>query len=271
MSTLLEIEGLSHRFARRRWGRLEVTPALEQVSLRLEAERCLALVGESGGGKTTLVRIVLGLLRASEGRVALAVEGALRELPLRGALERSMRRSVQLISQDPAGALDPAMRVGEAIAEGYLIGQPQLGARRRRELVLTLIDELGLRPEQRRRHPGALSGGERRRVVIARALAALGFGLVAPAPGRLLVADEPTAGLDAVVRDRVLRVLEAERARGLSLLLVSHDIDVVRRLADDVAIIHRGRIVEQGPAALLDAPTEVYSRELVASSRLDSR
>jgi ABC-type dipeptide/oligopeptide/nickel transport system ATPase subunit len=240
--------------------------ALKGIDLSIGVGESLALIGESGGGKTTLVRILLGLLAPSEGQALAWIDHRPHPMPLPRLLEPQLRRRVQLASQDPASALDPALSCGAAIAEGYAVQYPTLARHQRYSLVESMASRLGLRADVLERRPRQVSGGEQRRVILARALAALGYGLSDAPSGPLLIADEPTAGLDAIVRDRVVAVLDEEqRRRGLSLLLVTHDIAVARRLTARVAVIAGGCIVEAGDRSLLDAPQAQYTQELVAA------
>ncbi len=263
---------MSRVYRQRKWGRLQELLALREVDLTLQQQETLALVGESGGGKTTLARILLGLLQASAGEVWY---GGLKEptrLPFASSRHwRRYRARVQLVSQDPEAALDPEMTVGASIEEGYQVQHPELPRSRRRQLVGHLMEELGLRRQFLSRMPGALSGGEKRRVIVARAFAALGYGCPQDSHPRILVADEPTAGLDAVVRSQVLRFFETQRqTMGISYLLISHDLDIVEKIADRVAIMYAGQIVEIGGAAnVLGNPQHPYTRQLLLSRRLD--
>lgn len=225
-------------------------PALALDELELAPGRSVALVGESGSGKTTALRVLLGVVRPSAGTVTF--RGVALER-LRGAAARAFRRAVQPIQQDVDGALDPRQSIGAAIAEGHRAGGG--GARDDWPVVERLLDEVGLPASLARRHPHEVSGGQRQRAVIARALA------VGPS---LLLLDEPTSGLDATVQVRILELIERLRVqRGLGLLLVSHNLGAVARLCEETLVLYRGEVVERGRTrALLDAPRHPYTAAL---------
>ncbi len=225
-------------------------PALALDELELTPGKCIALVGESGSGKTTALRALLGVVRPSAGRVEY---GGVPLERLRGAAARDFRRAVQPIQQDVDGALDPRQSIGAAIAEGQGAGGG--AARDATAVVARLLDEVGLPASLARRHPHEVSGGQRQRAVIARALA------VEP---RLLLLDEPTSGLDATVQVRILELIERLRVqRGLGLLLVSHNLGAVARLCEETVVLYRGEVVERGlTRALLDAPRHPYTAAL---------
>ena len=225
-------------------------PALALDDLELAPGRSVALVGESGSGKTTALRALLGVIRPSAGTVEYGGTALDR---LRGAAARDFRRAVQPIQQDVDGALDPRQSIGAAIAEGQRAGGGT--GRDTAGVVERLLDEVGLPLSLARRHPHEVSGGQRQRAVIARALA------VGP---RLLLLDEPTSGLDATVQVRILELIERLRAqRGLGLLLVSHNLGAVARLCEETIVLYRGEVVERGRTrALLDAPRHPYTAAL---------
>ena len=225
-------------------------PALALDELELAPGRSVALVGESGSGKTTALRALLGVVRPTRGGVEF---GGVALQRLRGDAVRAFRRAVQPIQQDVDGALDPRQSIGSAIAEGHRAGGGT--AADSSSVVERLLDEVGLSASLARRHPHEVSGGQRQRAVIARALA------VGP---RLLLLDEPTSGLDATVQVRILELIERLRVqRGLGLLLVSHNLGVVARLCDETVVLYRGEVVERGQTrALLDAPRHPYTAAL---------
>ncbi len=250
--TVLSIDRLSVHY---RLGRGRVLQALRGVDLELRRGETLAIVGESGSGKTTLVRAALQLFDLGthprvEGRILL--EG--REL----SAVPDLRRRVQLVFQDPYASLDPRMRVGAIVREPLDIHR--LGSvARRRARVLELLAQVGLSAELADRFPAALSGGQRQRVGIARALA------VDP---ELLVLDEPLSALDVSVQAQVINLLvELREQRGLTYLLVAHDLRLVRYLATAVAVMYLGRVVELGPTAqVLARPRHPYTQLLVRSA-----
>ena len=258
---LLEVRGLQVRFPIRS-GLLQRTKgyvhAVRDVSFTLRPGRTLALVGESGSGKTTTGKATLQLLRRqAQVQGAVWLEG--RDLlALKGPALRAARASAQIVFQDPYASLDPRQRIGQALQEGMAALRPQWSADQRRQRALQLLDQVGLRADALGRFPHEFSGGQRQRIAIARALA------VQP---RLLVLDEPTSALDASVQAQVLNLLQAlQRELGLAYLFITHNLGAVAHLADDVAVMQAGRIVEQGPAAsLLQRPQAAYTQALQAA------
>jgi ABC-type glutathione transport system ATPase component len=251
MSALLEIRGLSKEFPLRGGG---VRTVLSDIDLDVAPGECVALVGESGSGKTTLARCALLLLPPSAGSVRFAGED-LAALP--AAELRRRRRRFQMVFQDALVALDPRFTVGRSIAEPLAV-HTALRRREREREVARLLDQVGLAPALADRYPHELSGGQRQRVGIARALAT--------GPD-LLVADEPTSALDVSVRAQILNLLAELRERlGLALLFIAHDLAAVAHLADRVAVLQAGRIVELAPAAdLFTHPRHPHTRELLAA------
>lgn len=227
---------------------------VQGVSFRIEAGETLALVGESGSGKTTIARSILRLVDPESGSVRLRGEDLLRLAP--GEL-RKRRREIQMVFQDPWSSLNPRMRIADAIFEPMSIqGLAPTGERdlRAREL----LAEVGLPAEVGARYPHELSGGQRQRVGIARALSCR------PA---VLVADEPVSALDLSLRGQILNLLSERKAeRGLALLLIAHDLALVGQIADRVAVLDAGRIVEEGTVAqVLQAPAHSRTRALLAA------
>ena len=226
--------------------------AVDEVSLSIEPGRVLGLVGESGSGKSTVARAVMGLAPVAAGTIAIGdtVVGG------RGRSARRQRaRQVQLVFLDPYSSLNPRMRVGDIVAEPLAL-RTDVAPADRREEVAVLLGMVNLDPAHAQRLPGQLSGGQRQRVAIARALA------VRP---RLVIADEVTSALDVSVQAHVLNLLRhIQRTQGLALLFISHNLATVRYLADDIAVMRQGRIVEQAPAEeLVTAPSHTYTRALL--------
>jgi oligopeptide/dipeptide ABC transporter ATP-binding protein len=228
--------------------------AVDNVSLDIHRGEVLALVGESGSGKTTLGRALLGLTAPARGEVRF------RNIPVRRATDatsRALRREMQIIFQDPYASLDPRMTVGAAVAEGLDIHG--IGTRAERtEKVLALLRRVGLDPEHAHRYPHAMSGGQRQRVGIARALA------LEPS---FLVADEPVSSLDVSIQAQIIRLLlELKHERDLTMLFVTHNLGVVRLMADRVAVMYRGRIVECAATDdIFERPAHPYTRLLLDS------
>jgi len=253
---LLAIEALRKVFTvRAESGRQrEQLVAVDDVSFEIPASGSLAVVGESGSGKTTLARIVAGLETATSGSISIA--GRQRSV---GHLNRDARRArgreVQMVFQDPYSSLDPRQTVNHCIDEVLRIYAP--GPReQRRERVEELLVKVGLDPRQADRLPGSMSGGQLQRVAIARALA------VQP---RLLILDEAVAALDVSVQAQVLNLLSDLRAQtDVAYLFISHNLGVVRTIADYTAVMHHGQLVESGlTLEVLDRPRAEYTRRLL--------
>ena len=258
---LLDVQNLGVKFPQRS-GLLQRTTgysvAVADVSLQIRRGETLALVGESGCGKTTIGKAIVQLLRGQaviEGRALL---DGVDLFSLRGEALRRARRSVQMIFQDPYASLNPRLRVHEALEEGLLTLRPELDAAARRRLLESLIVRVGLSVDALQRHPHEFSGGQRQRLAIARALA------VEPA---LIVCDEPTSALDVSVQAQILNLLRSlQHELGLSYLFITHHLGVVEYLADRVAVMRHGRLVEAGPTmAVLGDPQQAFTRQLMAA------
>jgi peptide/nickel transport system ATP-binding protein len=247
---VLEAQDLSVSFAGR--SSAGVARAVDGVDLALGAGEIVALVGESGCGKTTLARALLGLERPAAGQVRF--DG--HPIGYSSRALKAFRRAVQLVLQDPTGALNPRHTVYEAVAEGLRIHGIHDDEERR---VSGALARAGLRPPERffLRYPHELSGGQRQRVVIAGAL------VLEP---RVLIADEPVSSLDASVRGEILALLLRLRDDlGLSVLVVTHDLGLAWNIADRLAVMYLGRIVESGATAdLLEAPQHPYTQALLS-------
>jgi oligopeptide/dipeptide ABC transporter ATP-binding protein len=254
---LLEVENLGRQFVARRsaFGRpTAVVTAVEAVSFTLDAGTTLAMVGESGCGKTTLGRLVLRLIDPTAGHIRFDGQDvtSLKERQL-----KPLRRNAQLIFQDPYASLNPRMTVGQILAEPLAL-HDVVAPSRRRERVGELLQRVGLDARAARRYPHEFSGGQRQRIAVARALA------VEP---KLIVCDEPVSALDVSIRAQVLNLLrDLQHRLGLAYIFISHDLAVVKHVADRIAVMHLGRIVEIGPSETLFAnPRHPYTRALLSA------
>jgi peptide/nickel transport system ATP-binding protein len=229
--------------------------AVDGVSLAISAGRTLALVGESGCGKTTVGKALLQLIRPSAGSVML---GGSELVGLKGRRLRDMRRHMQMIFQDPFASLNPRLRVGEIIAEGMGVLGVEAEPGVRAASVAALLLQVGLSPEAMGRYPHEFSGGQRQRIAVARALA------VQP---ELLICDEPTSALDVSVQAQILNLLKKLQVElGVAYLFITHNFAVVEYLAHDVAVMYLGRIVEQGRAEdVLRSPQHPYTQALLSA------
>ena len=258
MSPLLEVDNLSVSFG----SGPSAVRAVDKVSFSLDAGRTLCLVGESGSGKSTAALALLGLLpraaNVSATRLAFADEALLEVGEARLSAIRG--REIAMIFQDPMSSLNPAFTVGYQIAEAILLHEPVARSEARRR-AMALLDRVRI-PDARRRldaYPHELSGGMRQRVMIAMALACR---------PKILIADEPTTALDVTVQAQILSlIMELKRELGAAVLLITHDLGVVAEIADDVAVMYAGRIVEKGPAlAVFDRPAHAYTLGLLGAA-----
>jgi peptide/nickel transport system ATP-binding protein len=230
--------------------------AVDGVSFQVQPGRTLALVGESGSGKTTVGKALLQLLRG-QAQVSGRVELQGQDLGvLDGQQLRAVRKSAQIVFQDPFASLNPRMRVNEILEEGVASLHPEVGAAARRARVAALLDKVGLSAAALTRYPHEFSGGQRQRLAIARALA------VEP---RLIVADEPTSALDVSVQAQILNLLSDLQAElGVAYLFITHNFGVVEYLAHDIAVMQGGKLVEYGPARqVLEQPQHAYTQALL--------
>jgi microcin C transport system ATP-binding protein len=252
--------------------------AVHEASLELRQGQTLGIIGESGSGKSTMALALLGLLPASstQGEVFYQENKQLARNDIekfatkniansiqKMSWSTSLRRAVQVVFQDPYSSLSPRMTVEEIVGEGLRIHEGALDAAQRQVRVLAALDEVGLDEAQfpglLQRYPHEFSGGQRQRIAIARAL------IVDP---QTIILDEPTSALDVTIQQQVLRLLQKlQRERGLSYLIITHDVDVIRAMAHEVMVMKDGLVVEQGSVeAVLNAPQQAYTQQLVAAS-----
>lgn len=261
MSAILTARGLTRRFVTRKplFGAPTVVQAVNGVDLDIEEGETFAIVGESGCGKSTLARLLSHLITPSEGTVTYGG----RDISALSASElRALRQHMQFIFQDPFASLNPRMTVGALIGEPlriHGIGTPD----EQRAKVADLLRKVGLRPEHADRYPHEFSGGQRQRIGIARALA------TAP---KIVIGDEPVSALDVSIQAQVINILEDLKDEfGLTLIIIAHDLAVIRHIADRVAVMYLGEIVELAPAAeLFAAPKHPYTEALLSAIPIPS-
>ena len=252
---LLQTTGLRKSYRLRGSSGVRQIVAVDCVSIEVPSGKTLAIVGESGCGKTTLAKLITQLEAPDAGE--LVFDG--RPISARSRSERkAFSRDIQMIFQDPYGSLTPHFRVGTLIAEPLRIHRLAAASTLPRR-VAEILESVGLAPEIAGRFPHELSGGQRQRVCIARAIATR---------PRLVVCDEPVSALDVSVRSQIVNLLlDLQRDLGLSYLFISHDLALVDHIADTICVMYLGRIIEQAPAAaFFSAPRHPYSRALIASS-----
>ena len=254
---LLQAEELSRHYEIKRglFGQAATLRALAGVSFALHPGKTLAVVGESGCGKSTLARLVTMIEPPTDGRLLLQGQDVAEADKAR---LRELRRLVQIVFQDPYGSLNPRRRVGSIIAEPLVI-QGEATRAERVERVRAMMGRVGLRAEHFDRYPHMFSGGQRQRIAIARAL------VLNP---KIVVADEPVSALDVSVQAQVLNLLmDLQEEFGLSYLFISHDLSVVRHIANEVMVMYLGRAVEQGTRdRIFSAPRHPYTRVLLSST-----
>jgi peptide/nickel transport system ATP-binding protein len=259
MSPLLEVSDVSIRFpaGHRIMARLAGAPrfieAVSRVSFALEAGKTYAIVGESGSGKTTLARSIIGLIPLHQGRIGFAGEAisGLRETQL-----RRVRREIAMVFQDPVGSLSPRLKVRTILAEPFRVHGETADLENK---IARLLSDVGLPQHFAERYPHQLSGGQARRVSVARALA------LRP---KLVIADEPTAGLDVSIQGEILNLMHDLQVRyGTAFLMITHNLNVVRHVAERMAVMYLGRIVEEGPTVkIFKEPRHRYTTALLSAN-----
>jgi oligopeptide transport system ATP-binding protein len=255
----LEIRNLEKHFVKSGGGLLsskkETVKAVDGVSLEIEKGEILGLVGESGCGKSTLSRTLMQLIAPTSGSIILDGEN----LSALGHSEiRRRRLDFQMVFQDPYASLNPRMTVFSTIAEAVRQRHPNMKGKELEKKVTTLMATVGLDASQMRRYPHEFSGGQRQRIAIARALA--------PEP-KLIIADEPVSALDVSIQSQILNLLrDLQKNLGLTMVFISHDLGVVHYIADRIAVMYQGKIVEVGPAGeVFHSPKDEYTKRLLAS------
>jgi oligopeptide transport system ATP-binding protein len=229
--------------------------AVDHISVRLKENQTIGIVGESGSGKSTLGRALLrllpsdGVIRFGEHDISAADRQAMRPL----------RRELQLVFQDPFGSLSPRMTIGQVVTEGLLVHEPGMNARERDQRAVAALREVGLDPDSRNRYPHEFSGGQRQRIAIARAM------ILKP---KVVVLDEPTSALDRSVQKQIVDLLrKLQASHNLSYLFISHDLAVVRAMADYIIVMKQGKIVEEGPTEeIFSSPRDIYTQTLMAAA-----
>lgn len=229
--------------------------ALDEISFTLQENRTLAVVGESGCGKTTLARLLTQIEPPTSGNLTI---GGLNAVGAKGEILKTLRRTVQMVFQDPYGSLNPRKNVGSLLQEPLVINTDMPKAERQ-EAAREMMARVGLRPEQYSRYPHMFSGGQRQRIAIARAL------MLRP---HVVVADEPVSALDVSIQAQILNLMmDLQDEFRLAYLFVSHDLSVVRHIADEVMVMYLGRAVEHGPKdRIFENPQHPYTRALLAST-----
>jgi len=237
------------------FGRAKWVRALKGINFSVEQGKTLAIVGESGCGKSTLARIITLIDPASGGELLL--DGVPIDIR-RNAPTREMRRKVQIVFQNPYGSLNPRQKIGDMLMEQLYLNTDHTAAERSKA-AYQMLEKVGLRPEHFNRYPHMFSGGQRQRLAIARAL------MVNP---KLLVLDEPVSALDLSVRAQVLNLLaDLQDEFGLTYVFISHDLSVVKYIADEVMVMYKGEVVEYGPRdAVFANPQHAYTRTLFAAT-----
>jgi oligopeptide/dipeptide ABC transporter ATP-binding protein len=256
---IIEVKDLHKRYELGKgafFGKKALVRAVDGVDFTIERGEILALVGESGCGKSTLARTLMGLEAATEGYILFHGIDIAHQV---GAAQKSLRRQIQMIFQDPYESLNPVMTIGELVAEALVIHKITDDAKERQSLVVDALESAGLKPAEifMNRFPHELSGGQRQRVVIAAAL------ILEPS---LLLADEPVSMLDLSIRADILNLLaDLRESRGISMLYITHDLSTVAYIADRIAVMYLGRIVEIGTAReVLNNPKHPYTRALLS-------
>lgn len=259
--TLIQANGLSRHYtvSSGPFGKKATVNALNNASFQLQAGKTLAVVGESGCGKSTLARVVTMIEAPSAGELHLNGHRISSDVVLGDEQRAELRASVQIVFQDPFGSLNPRQTIGRILEEPVLINRPTLGAEVRQQQARDMLAMVGLRPEHYDRYPHMFSGGQRQRIAVARAL------MLQP---RILVLDEPVSALDLSIQSQILNLLvELQNRLNLAYLFISHDLSVVKHMADDVMVMYLGRVVESGSAeSVFASPRHPYTQALLSAT-----
>ncbi len=241
------------------FGKRASVKALSNASFELYAGKTLAVVGESGCGKSTLARVVTMIETPTAGELDLDGYVISADNELSDSQRSQLRASVQIVFQDPFGSLNPRQSIGRILEEPLLINRPDIDASQRESMAREMLAMTGLRPEHYERFPHMFSGGQRQRIAVARAL------MLNP---KILVLDEPVSALDLSIQSQILNLLvELQERLGLAYLFISHDLSVVRHMADDVMVMYLGRVVESGPAqTVFSNPQHPYTQALLSAT-----
>jgi len=257
MTALLEAKNLARHYpvSRGAFRGHATVKALAGVSFTLDVGRTLAVVGESGSGKSTLARLLTLVEEPTAGELLIEGEEAARA---RGSARKRLRREIQMVFQNPYGSLNPRHKIGRALEEPLIVNTA-MSATQRKAAAVAMMDKVGLRPEHYHRYPHMFSGGQRQRIAIARAL------MLRP---KILVLDEPVSALDVSIRAQVLNLLAAlQEEFRLAYVFVSHDLSVVRLIADEVLVVYLGHAVEKGARDVVFArPAHPYTRALLSAT-----
>jgi ABC-type oligopeptide transport system ATPase subunit len=247
---LLKIEDLAVTYGR---GRKAFT-AVTGIDYEIQAGKTLGVVGESGSGKSTVGRAILGLARATQGRITFDGEDITR---ISRRKRQRISSDLQVVFQDPRSSLNEAKKVGDILTEP-LVANRTMSKAKARDRAVELLDKVGLGAQAMPRFPGSFSGGQRQRIAIARAL------MSSP---RLVVCDEPVSALDLSVQAQIVNLFRSlQRETGVAYLFIAHDLTVVRLLSDDIAVMSRGKVVEYGTAEqVYEHPRELYTKRLLAA------
>jgi oligopeptide/dipeptide ABC transporter ATP-binding protein len=234
----------------------QVVKAVDGISFHIDSGETLAIVGESGCGKSTTANVILGLEKPTSGEVLLDGKDV---HALTGADYRAYRRRMQTVFQDPWSSLNPRMRVIEIVGEPLLVNRPDLSRRERAERVFEVLEDVGLNPKLADRYPHEFSGGQRQRIAVAAALIS---------QPNIIILDEPVSALDVSIRAQIMNMFrDIQEQYGLSYLLIAHDLGTTRYMANDIAVLYLGKIVEYGPTeGVFDNPLHPYTKALFSAA-----